>query len=474
MINNNKLIYFLFIALHVWQSYSQTSPEQLAKTAYQALQELSIDKARTIINQAVARFKNNPEAFLKFINTIEDDWTMLMLATALDDAQRINMIIDAAVSVFGNNTTYLTKMLSAQNQFGETAMFTAGDYNNLRALRLLLERGKTLLHTDKKGFLQFINTAEKADLWTPLMAITYANANRALHAIINAATEVLGVDSPEFAQFINAENIYYENALSLTLDERSIHLLKQHGARPASKQIDEIRKEWHSMGKQLLHVVKHMKATKELQKILDAFAEKYPNDYNGYFHFVTTRDEAGWTAFMNAVASGNLEFMDILFYAAKKYYHNNPDWQLYILMSADIHGRISLHLAIARHHYAVVERLLAMHKELLGNDKTYYIQLINYQNELAGFTPLINATYISENNEESRNLIILLLKRSEEVFGLNNAWYNSFINRTDFNNYTALTYVTVPTLRALLKRYGARDPLEPIYPRDKQKRRTAR
>jgi ankyrin repeat protein len=135
-----------------------------------------------------------------------------------------------------------------------------------------------------------------------------------------------------------------------------------------------------------------------------------------------------------------------------------------LLITADIHGRTPLHIAITRKHYKIIEEILKLQKEVSGNSKTLFAQFINYPNELTDFTPFIKASYISENTKASKALLQLFLSRAKEVFGLNNAWFNRFINHRDLNGYTALSYVSVPELRDLLIKYGARDPLDPKYP----------
>lgn len=461
------LISFIISAQQAEQGifYESDSPQSLGRQAFDAVQELNTSHLRQIMQTAVSRWRNQPEQFLEFINTRgKDDWTMLMIATALDSPERLEIIIDATEHGLGQNPTLIAKVLNAKNKFGENVFFIATDFKSVRAVRFLLDQASLIFKNHKQLFYDFIATPETEDAWTPLMNMAFNSAEDGIHATVEKAAVILGQDSPEFDKFINAENLYHENPLSLALDEREIFYLEKHGAHMPQRIKDDAFWRKHSMGKRLLHIVKHSKAKKALIELLEQFAKEFPDDNNGYFHFLTMRDEGGWTAFMNAAAEGNKEFVDIIYKAAKEYFKDRPDWLLYLFLTNDVHGRTPLHLAVTRKHYDIAKMLIETYKQDIKNDKRLFTQLMSYHSELNGFSPFLKAAYNSENDELSRNMLILFLKNAQEVFGLNNAWFDHFINFRDFNGYTALTYVMVPTLRELLKQYGAFDPLDPQYP----------
>ena len=141
---------------------------------------------------------------------------------------------------------------------------------------------------------------------------------------------------------------------------------------------------------------------------------------------------------------------------ANEFFKNEKVWVAFIMNNCDVHGRTAWHLAISRRHLNIIKMLIKTQKEIAGNRKKPFLRFITHSTELNGFTPLIAAAYESSDESITFTIIRLLVERAVEVLGKGSREFNSFINRKDYDGYTALDYAITPKVHAFLKSYGAK------------------
>ncbi|MBI2774466.1 ankyrin repeat domain-containing protein [Candidatus Dependentiae bacterium] len=426
-----------------------------------------------LLNESVVRGKRNPAEFVKFM-TLPDasGWTPFMHAVEIGDPSRLNMFMDAFQKVLANDTASLLKIVNFQDVHGRTALHLAAERRQNDEARLLLKRFVEFFKNDKKSFFEILNNRDRHLGWTPLMAATYDSASEIIEAILKAAAQVLGVGTEYYNDVLNARGSFGRSAILLSIAPRDRWLLLQYGARDDVEPQDPLTKDLKTMGLKFLHYASHDGHEQDIEEFFQTLAEKYPENYQAFLFVLTARDEGGWTALMNAAADGNAEYVRIILSNAHKLFktdtarvatpgregerQEDPLWFSLVLNNADVHGRTSLHLAIARRHFDAFKTLLSIEKDYLGNDRRTFNRFINHRTELNGFTPLLLAAFRSADDELSLDMIKILVERTLGAMGRDSIDYERFINARDLDRQSSVAYALSPRIRDYLKKNGAR------------------
>jgi ankyrin repeat protein len=362
------------------------------------------------------------------------------------------------------------QIVNLQDVHGRTPLFIAAERREIAIVNLLLNKVKYALKGNKELFFKFLNTSENHMNWTPLMVATYDSASRIIELILKAAQEVLGKNSEYYQAFINARGSFGRSSTTLTVDPSDRWLLLEYGARDDVDLDDPQTKELKAIGGELLKLASDDGHEAQMKKLFENFSTNFKDNYQAFLYILTGRDEGGWTALMNAASDGNVNYITQIVTAAADFFkkdvvtallkkgivRDDTVWVSILLNNADVHGRTALHLAIERRHASAVKELLAMHKKVFGDDRRTFNRFMNNRTELNGFTPLLLAAYVSSDDQQSFDTIKMIVDRALEVFHKDSVDYERFMNATDLDGQTALSYVVSPRIRAFLKGHGAR------------------
>lgn len=425
-------------------------------TLINAIQERSIAATRNVLRKMSNMYKSDPENFAHCVNThLSDGSTALMFAASLDSTERLSLLLNTLTALLKSNPDMARRVLNAQDNHGKSALYYAAERKNVKATRMLLNTAKILFKNNPAYFFNFLMLHTEHTHWTPLMNAIFQSSSSTAEALIHEAQSFLGEESKEFKDFINAEDIYGRTALELAIEPWDRLLLLRHGAQKKTKIItDRLHEIQKKMGQKLLHYASHLGHESDLKNIFQEAKRIFHDDEKYYFLFMTTRDQAGWTALMNASADGHDRYIELLMQAIKDYFQDDQ-MAIMVLNLTDIHGRSALQLAIQRHHFKTIKALIENEKKAFGNNKTLFMRFINEHGEINGFTPLIAAAEISTDDEISLNVIKLLVERAKEVLTPPSLYFDEFINARDFDGKTALAYANNKYISAYLKANGA-------------------
>jgi ankyrin repeat protein len=440
-----------------------------------AVHKKDITDLKKLIDATVELGKRNRELFIK-IMTIPDasGWTSFMHSIEIGDLPRINLFIDAFQKVLGNDTKRILEIVNYQDVHGRTALHLAAERRQNEVAIDLMKRFGEIFANDKKSFFEILNNRDRHLGWTPLMAATYDSASEIMLVLLKQAAKRLGRDSDYYQDFINARGFFGQSAVLLSIDPRDRWMLLHYGARDDVEPQDPLSKELKILGLKFLHYASHEGHEEDMKSFFQTLAIRYPENYQAILYVLTARDEGGWTALMNASADGNAKYVDMILEGTYNLFKTDtarvatpghegerqadPLWFSLVLNNADVHGRTSIHLAIARRHLDVFDTLLSTEKKFLGNDRRTFNRFINHRTELNGFTPLLLAAFRSSDDELSYLMIKMLVDRTLEAAGKDSIDYERFINAKDFDKQTPLAYVVSPRIQAFLKARGAKLP----------------
>ncbi|MGE0206794.1 MAG: ankyrin repeat domain-containing protein, partial [Candidatus Babeliales bacterium] len=345
------------------------------------------------------------------------------------------------------------------------------------ALKMLLERASRWFANDPKLYFEYLAKQESLLAWTPLHGAAYGSFSEGIALLITAAKKMFDSRSEEFKAFINLKDNFGRTPLNLCFEIWDRLYIAKHGG--IASFVPELEDSYHAIlkkdllkyaaysgfNKELNEVLRHgiqlysqpsyKRNTRRLQGVLQEAGLAYDFSRKEFLDFITARDEAGWSPLMNAAADGNAEYVELILRAANAFYKDDKVWVAFIMNNNDTHGRTVWHIAISRRHLDVVKALIRVQKEIAGNRKKPFLRLATHRTELNGFTPLIAAVYESADDNVTFAIIKLLVERAAEVLGKGSREFLSFINRKDYNGYTALSYAVTPRIQKFLKEYGA-------------------
>lgn len=406
-------------------------------------------------------------------------WPPLMWAVALDDIQKLKILLEEIDQRFGRDPKALLYAMTQQDWAGRTPLYLAVEWINPASLIMIIEYAKKWFALYPDLFFKFITKPEGLLHWSPLNSAMNASFSDAVQLLVETAKKILGKKSKNFNDFINFEDTFGRTPLSLGIEPWDNIFISNNGGHKGiaekleTKHHEKLKKEllkyseFRGFRMQLGEVLRageeeeidsseFRENTQRLKGVLQRAGKMYFDKDRLFLDFVTVRDHAGWSPLMNAAADGNSEYVDLILSAANEFFKNEKVWVAFIMNNCDIHGRTVWHLAISRRHLNIIKTLIEVQKQIAGNRKKPFLRLMTHKTELNGFTPLITAAYESSDQDVTFAIIRLLVERAAEVLGKGTYEFNSFINRKDYDGFSALDYATTPRIRSFLKSYGAR------------------
>ncbi len=193
------------------------------------------DKLESLLDEAREKFSSDPKDFLYLITTRDDaGWTPLINAAANGHKDYISIILDAVKKYFDDEQLSMF-FLTIGDIHGRSALHLAIQRHHYHTTKNLIENEKKLFGNDKKLFMQFINQKGELNGFTPLLLAANISTDDeisfdVIQMLVERAQEVLGLDSFDFEQFINARDLDDKTALAYANNKKIYNYLKQHGA----------------------------------------------------------------------------------------------------------------------------------------------------------------------------------------------------------------------------------------------------
>lgn len=467
-------IFFIFFAVIQADTDHRivANNEQLWNRMYVSVHKRNPTEFFNTVKQAVQQYKNNPDGFKKLmLEQDEDGWSIFFHAIEIGDPERIIFLLDTLKNFFKDDLNSYFEIINKQDAHGRTPLYVATERREKESVDILLYKVGEVLADQKKLYFKFLDSREEHLNWSPLIVATYDSASFILESLLKAAEKFLGRKSDYYQEFINARGSFGRSAVMLSINPRDRWLLLQFGARDEEEVDDPFTQKLKKLGRELLHFASHPNHQEDIKKLFKEFRENYLGNYQAYLYFLTARDEGGWTALMNASASGNSEYIKLILDGASDFFKREKDvddvnqspnkmtdiaWINMVLNNSDVHGRTSLDLAIARRQPEAVKTLLEEQKKIFGNSRRMFNRFIQNKTELNGFTPLLVAAYTSSDDERSFDLIKMLVERALEVFGQDSIDFERFINAQDLDKQRPLSYIVSPKIKEYLLKYGAK------------------
>jgi ankyrin repeat protein len=434
----------------------------LGKELLTAAKENTPQKFRSLLKQVVQQYRGDKEGFLKVLNTRdEDDFNIMQFGSLISDIENVSAIFDALEEFYGNDTYGLFEYLSQRTKQGLTILGLAEYSANRRLIELIMMRIMKLSAENKELFLKFMNLGTYQENERPLGDASFDSEFENIKIMVKVAAHVLGRDSKEFDEFLNAQEKSGNNALSYAKDNQIKFFLMHYGAKMPIGPIDPLITKANQEGLALNHAINHDQF-KKFNKILNLASQFKDNDY-ALFTFFSTRNSAGWNPFINVAADNQINYLKILLEKIDYLFKEDKETKSLLLSNADFEGRTPLHLAILRRNFDIA-RLLIDTIVRYSVNKPFLYAVLSVANELNGFTPFTNTIYASEDfDEEIYEFTKFFITRAEQLFGRNSRMFYLFMNTRDYNGWNPLAYAVDTPMIKLLKSYGAVDTVMPYY-----------
>lgn len=416
-------------------------------------------KFKAIMNDAVQKFRNNKEAFYEFLD-FRDGYgcTCLIRAVALLDVDQITFILEKLEKFYTAQNDGLLDVfnfLNAKCLLGQTAFYLLAQNGTREQLDIMFYHVIRFLGSEKKLFLEFLNSKAYGNGWTILHWLAFQGAMPNLEAVAIVGERILGKDSEEYGEFINAQSLTGRTPLDNTyFNARHRQFILQNGGvslQPLNTEVEEARK----IGLALIDAIRDDKFD-VVQKIILEAQKKYKETPHLFYELMTVRSPAGWDPLMHAVGINEIQYQypAFLLHTIKTFFVDDEDAFYSIMRSVAQDGRGSILISILQRNFTLSQMIIKTIKEYAPSKYFLYI-LINIQSYGKGFTPLLAAVNFSSDTRIFSDIIRTLVETVAELFGKDTRPVLLFVNSRDFNGYPTLAYANTPYVTKLLIRYGA-------------------
>jgi ankyrin repeat protein len=402
-----------------------------------------------VLKELIVKYHGNQEGF----------FNVLLYFALIDDIENLSILFDGLKKFYGNDVKSIFRYLDTRTSMGTNALGLSEYNGNRRTVELVLLRVLELIKSDKDLFFKFINAADHEHGMTALIDSARDSESNNLINMVTIAARVFGRHSKQFKAFINTEDFEGNTALSLALSNPDKFFLMSYGAQEPEhpKPIDPKMQQAHELGKKLIRAGRYADF-KLFKLIIEQALREFSDNEHMLYHFFATNDSDGWNVLIHSAAEGQYEFVKLILDTIERHFiKTEKELKSLLINDTDFEGRTALHMAILRHHHR--SALLILDK-LIGfsTDKPVLFSILNSPDELNGHTPFISAIYASgDYNKGAYDFIKSIITTIADVFGQNTRMFELFINARDYNNWTALSYVSDDKIRDLLKSYGAID-----------------
>ena len=454
------IIICIILGIH-YNVYSKSrpylsAPEQLGLKFLQSQNIKDQSQFRSIMNTAMQRYRGNEKEFHKFLD-FRDGYgcTTLIRAAALVDMDEIVFILEKLEEYYGTtekNVLNLFSFLNARCLQGHSAFYLLIQNGTYKDVQLMLYHVIRLIGSYKYLFLQFLTAPTYENKWTPLHWLAYQGDPEILRTVVLIAEKKLGKDSPEYDQFINAEDEIGETPLSQTyFNTRFNKFLLEHGATILHKTKKDIQ-DARQIGLDLIEAIREDRFS-VVQKLVFNAQEKYKDQPKLFLQIMMTRTQEGWDPLMHAAAL-SFNYLAFLLHAIERFFQHDEEAFYSILRNVEQAGRGALFITILRRNFIAAKLIIEKIKSYSPSKYFLYI-LLNIRTYGKGFTPLIAAVDYSSDRDEFFDFIEELIKIVAEIFGKDSRPMSLFINTQDNDGFPAFAYAATPRIKALLQSYGA-------------------
>ncbi len=435
----------------------QPSPAQLSKRLFDAHEANNVDKCSEILDKAVQIYRDDPAAYLHFLNCPNaEGFTLLQYCAATSDYKNLTSLIKRAKNFFKSDLQSLFVFLNVQGKQGYTALSLASRVGNNVTLKAFLDEAARALNNDRSLFFSFLTTRTFTSEQTPLHILVYNSSEKPVKELINKALTILGKESDNFYNVINAQDKDKATPLLYAIETKIVYFLKQHGGLVLAPVSPE-QKELCKRGQELIEAVQGDDFVR-FETILENAKNAYSNNKPLFVKLISCRDQEGWTAFMHAAARDRITLLHYFLDTVGKFLTNDNEALCDIINIGDKERKNALNIAIIRRHFAATD-LIIKKAQLFSPNKLFFYMIMNNPEEFNSRTPLLCLTYNSEGaqEEEYYSTIALMLKLVNNDFHKKSYAFYYFINAQDNFKSTALSYTNSQKIRKLLETYGAFD-----------------
>jgi len=464
-----KRLYFVLIVFllsaglcRAMVTYGLTQAHEMGKQLLKAQNLKDQTQFKSIMNSAFQKFQGNKNAFYEFLD-VRDGYgcTCLLRAAALSDIDQMVFIFEKLEKYYNTQNDGILDVfnfLNAQCLQGHTAFYLLAQNGTRQQLDLMLYQVIRLLGSEKKLFLEFLNSPAYEDGWTVLHWLAFQGSMVNLEAVVIVAERLLGKNSEEYNAFINAESLAGRTALdNAYFNSRHRQFIKEHGGisvRSLAPEVVEARK----TGLALIEAIRDAKIS-NVQKIIFQAQKKYKETPSLFLEVMMTRSSGGWDPLMHAVAisksaSETNEVIIFLLHAVKTFFANDEEAFYSIMRNVAQDGRGALIIAILQRDFDTAHLILATIKDFAPSKYFLYI-LLDVRTYVKGYTPLLAAVTFNLDEKIFSDLITDLVETVVGLFGKDSRPVDLFVNARDLNGSSVLAYATTPDIITLLKSYGA-------------------